>query len=66
MSYPLRMVLAMENTGPAAQAVLSQAELDIIVALPDGVHETTRELFSEQEADHSGLHLALAVRKTTG
>ena len=61
MSYPLRIVLAMKDTGPcSSRAVLSQAELDIIDALPDGAHETARELFCELEAGHPGHHLALA------
>ena len=58
---PLRIVLVVEDTGPCdRQAVLSQPELDIIDALPDGAHETGRELSCELEAGHPGPHLALA------
>lgn len=61
MSHPLLIVLVMENTGPCdGQAVLSQLELDVIDALPDGAHDTARELSCELEAGHPGPHVALA------
>jgi len=61
MSYPLRILPVMEDTGPCdRQTVLSQPELAIIDALPDGAHETARKLSCELEARHPGPHLALA------
>ena len=61
MSYPLRIVPVMNDTGACArQAVLSQPELDIINALPDSAHETAGELWCELEPAHPGPHLALA------
>jgi hypothetical protein len=51
----------MEDTGPCdGNTVLSQPEMDVIDALPDGAHETAKELSCELEARHPGPHLALA------
>lgn len=61
MSYPPRSVLAMGNTGACpARVVLSQAEFDVVDALPDGAHQVERELSCEIEAGHPGPHTALA------
>lgn len=51
----------MKDTGECgAQAVLSQAELSVIEALPGGAHEVARELSCGLETEHPGPHLALA------
>lgn len=60
MSDPLPTVLPVNEIAPCPERMaLSQPELDLLEALPDGAHEINAELACEFQSRHPGAHHAL-------